>query len=497
MTIGYSIHIFFINFAVGFKHKFDSIRIIKTMKLRRLAAVALAGYATLPSMVYAQNMSKDIAGGSQMSIHSDQGKPWSLKDCLDYAMENNIQVKKTKVSAEQGEVNLQQQKAQLLPSLSFSTNHSMGYRPFQQSTAIVQNGQVTSTSNKTTYQGSYSVSANWTVWNGGINRMNIEAQELKNDIANLSIEQTELSLKEQITQLYISALYATDAWKVANQLCETAKKQYERAQQMQLQGQMSKADVAQLEAQYQSAEYDKVNCMTTIQNTRRQLKSLLQLDMNSDFWVQDELPSDEAVTGLIPDKNTVYEKALASRPEIKTAEMNVESAQLQERIAKAGYLPTISMNAGVSDSHYTGSNQGTGEQMKRNLNSSLGLSVSVPIFDQRRNKSAVENAKLQHTTSQLDLADQKNTLSSTIQDYWLNANNNQQRYLAAKSTLKSQQESYNLLNEQFNEGLKNTVDLLQGRDALLNAQQNLLQSKYNTLLYIQLLKFYSGEEIKL
>jgi len=448
------------------------------MKLKRLATILLSGFTTLPLIAQTEGA-------------------WSLQDCLKYALENNIQVQKGAVTAEQGEVSLKQQKAQLLPTLSFSTNHSVGYRPFQESTIIVQNGQATNTSNKVTYQGSYNLSASWTVWNGGINRMNIESQELSNEITDLSNEQTELSLQEQIANLYVTILYTTEAKKVADQLAETAKVQWERAKEMMEQGQMAKAEVARLEAQYNSAKYDVVSSETQIANYKRQMKSLLQIDLNKSFDVAGTIPTHEQVVTLIPSAQQVYEYALATRPEIKSAEKNIDAANLQQRIAKAGYLPTVSMSAGMSDSHYSAAQTNAGKQMKTNLNGSVGVSVSVPIFDQRRNKSAVEKAKLQHTTSQLDLVDKKNSLSSTIEEYWLNANNNQQRYLAAKSTLESQEESYKLLNEQFKEGMKNTVDLLQGRDQLLNAEQNLLQSKYNTLLYIQLLKFYSGENITL
>lgn len=445
-----------------------------------------------------KNLISTLLLASVMAPHHAQAqKVWSLDDCLKYALENNIQVQKSQLTQEQGEVSLKQSKAQLLPSLNFSTNQSMGYRPFQENVNIVQNGQVTSTNNKLTYQGGYSLGAQWTIWNGGINRMNIKSQEIQNDIAALATEQQELSIQEQIANLYVTILYTTEAKKVANQISQTAKAQWERAKQMQENGQMAKAEVAQLEAQYNSAVFDVVSSETQIANYKRQLKALLQLDIETNFDVAGEIPTDEQVMAMIPALQSVYEHALATRPEIKSAEKSIDAALLQQRIAKAGYLPTLGMSATVSDSHYSASHEDTGEQMKRNLNGSVGVTVSIPIFDQRRNKSAVEQAKLQHTSSQLDLADRKSRLSSTVEEYWLNAHNNQQRYMAAKSTLQSQEQSYELLNEQFKEGLKNTVDLLQGRDALLNAEQNLLQTKYNTILYLQLLKFYSGEDIKL
>lgn len=420
---------------------------------------------------------------------------WTLKDCIDYALKNNIQIQKSIVNEQKGEVQLKQNKAQLLPSLSFSTSQSVGYRPFQETIAMVHDGQVTSTSKEVTYQGNYGLNASWTVWNGNVNRMNIKNQKLQNQIAATTTEQNALALQEQIANLFVSILYTTEAGKVAEKLAETAKAQWERGMQMQENGQLAKADVTALEAQYNSAKYDIVNSQTQVANYKRQLKALLELDMSTPFNVAGEEPGSDKVMAPIPSASHVYEQALNSRPEIKNALLSIEMAELQEKMAKAGYQPTISLNAGIGDSHYSASKDDVGGQMKTNLNGSAGLTLSMPIYDQRRTKSSIEQAKLQKTTSQLDLMDEKNKLSSTIEEYWLNAVSNQQRYVAAQSTLESQQQNYEQLDEQFKEGLKNIVEVLQGRDNLLNAEQALLQSKYNTILYIQLLKFYSGEEI--
>lgn len=422
---------------------------------------------------------------------------WTLQDCLDYAIQNNIQIQKSQVQEQQGEVSLKQYKAQLLPTLSFSTNQSMGYRPFQESTAMVHDGQVTTTNNKLTYQGSYGLNASWTVWNGNINRMNIRQQELQNQATELGTEQNRLQVQEQIANLYIAILYTTEAEKVAEILAETAKTQWERGKELLLNGQMAQADVTALEAQYNAAKFDIVNSQTQIANYKRQLKALLELDITTPFDVSGTAPTDEQVMAAIPSATSVYEQALLTRPEIRSAQLSVDQADMQERIARAGYQPTVMLAASLGDNHYSASPNGVGEQMKTNLNGSIGLTVSVPILDQRRTKSNIEQAKLQRTTALLDVMDRRNTLSSTIEEYWLNAHNNQARYIAARSTVQSQQESYDQLNEQFKEGLKNIVDVMQGRDNLINAQQNLLQSKYNTLLYIQLLKFYSGATINM
>ena len=422
-------------------------------------------------------------------------KEWTLRECLDYALQHNIQIQKSRVNQEEGLVALKQDQGALLPSLSFATNQSVGYRPFEETTAIVHNGQVTNTSNKVTYQGNYGLNASWTLWNGGINQKNIAAQKLQNQITELATQESELSIQEQIAQLYVQILYSVEAKKVNEQLAQTAKSQFERGQEMQRQGQMSKADVAQLEAQWKSAEYDIVSSETQILNYKRQLKALLELDLNEPFDIKGNEPADEQVLAPIPSAQSIYAEAVNTRPEIKSAELSIEAADMNIDIARRGYYPTIGLSASAGDSHYSASNDDVGHQMKTNLNLSGGVNVSVPIFDNRRNKTAVQRAKLEKLNSELDLQDRKNTLSSTIENYWLNANSNQQRFISARARVESQETSYELLDAQFKNGLKNIVDVLQGRDNLVSAKQDELQSKYLTLLNMQLLKFYGGEII--
>ena len=422
---------------------------------------------------------------------------WNLQQCIDYALTNNIQIQKNRISEQQGEVALWQDKGALFPSLSFSTSHTMGYRPFEEGTNIVQNGQVTTTKNKVTYQGSYGLNARWTVWNGGVNQKNIEKQKVQNEITRLNTEQSELTIQEQIAQLYVQIMYTKEAVQVNEKLQKTAQSQYERGVEMMNQGQMAKADVVQLEAQLSSARYDVTSSQTQLLNYKRQLKALLELDLNTEFDVSGQIPTDEQVLALIPSAQEAYAKALESRPEIKSAQLAIDAANMQMDIAKRGYYPSISVSASLGDSHYSASRNDVGKQMKDNLNLSAGVTVSVPIFDNRSNRSSVKSARLEQANSKLDLQDKKNSLSSTIEQYWINANSNQQNFLAARDRVKSQEASYELLNEQFQNGLKNTVEVLQGRDNVISAEQDLLQSKYTTLLNVQLLKFYTGEQIAL
>lgn len=422
---------------------------------------------------------------------------WTLKQCLDHAAEHNIQVQKSRISEQEAQQSVLQAKAALFPSLSASMSQSVGYRPFQEATVMVQNGMATSTNNKLTENGSYGLNANWTIWDGGINRKTIEAQQVQARITETTTAQNLSTIQEQIAQLYVQVLYTIEAERVNRSLAETARQQLQRGQERYNIGDLSKADVAQLQSQLAQAEYDVVNSQTQIATYKRQLKELLQLDINEAFDIAEAELDDATAMNPIPDKAEVYESALRTRPEIQAAQLQADAANLQLDIARRGYYPTLGINAGVGDSHYSASNDSYGTQLKRNLNASVGLSVSVPIFDNRRNKTSVEKAKLQQTTAALNIQDKQIALGSTIENLWLQATSAQQRFMAADTAVKSQQTNYELINEQFRSGLKNIVDLLQARDALLQAQQNKLQSKYTTILNIQLLNFYEGGVISM
>lgn len=423
---------------------------------------------------------------------------WTLRECIDYALEHNITINKNRVAQEAGESNLAQYKSQLWPSLTFSTMQNVTYRPLQDDITVrTVDGQVTTSSNKVTGNSNYNLAMNWTVWNGGVNYLNVRNQRITNKIAEQTTETSEKTIQEQITQFYVQILFSKEAEAVNERLAETARRQWERGQEMMNQGQMSRADVVQLEAQKATAEYNIVAARTQTANYRRQLKRLLQLDLNEEFDVESPVPADDAAMADIPSAQEVYAEALATRPEIRGAELGVEQAELAYNIARRGFYPTISVSANVGDSHNTANDNSVGDQLRTNLAGSAGVNISVPLWDQRKTKTAKEKARQQMTTARLDLSDKRQTLSSSIEQFWLNATSNQQRFVSAQAKLKSQEESYRLVDEQFHNGLKNVVDVLEARDNMLSAEQTKLESKYNTILNSALLRFYMGEDIDL
>ena len=431
------------------------------------------------------------------NIRAGNEETWNLERCIQYAVENNIQIQKSNVSEQQQEVSLKEAQAALFPSLSFGMNQSLNYRPLQDSpNSIVANGMANTSTKKLTENGNYSLNASWTVWDGKSNTNTIKIQKLNKKMAELDTEISKNSITEQITQLYIQILYSTEAKKVNESILETAKKQVERGKEMMQNGLLSETELKQLEAQWSSAQYDVVNAQTQIDDYILQLKQLLELDPSTDFRIADLEISDEQALQLVPSSSEVYSQALLLHPEIQSKQTAIEAAKLSVDVAKAGYQPSLSLNASISDSHYSTGAQ-VASQLKENLNGTIGLTLSVPIFDNRRNKSAVERAKLDQVTKSLELTEEQKNLYNTIESYNLQARNNQEKFKASITKTESMESSYRLLNEQFENGLKNVVELLTGKDDLLQAQQEKLQSKYTTLLNIQLLKFYQGNSMTL
>lgn len=421
---------------------------------------------------------------------------WNLRQCIDYALENNISLQQSKIQQKQSEVDLLSSKAQLFPSLSFSSSQNMSNSPWVESFSYTD-GTGTMKSSSTTYNGSYGLNANWTVWNGGRRKMNIEASEISVEQAGLQAEQSANSIQEQILQYYVQILYAKEAVKVNEQVLETAIAQRNRAKERVEVGDLSKADLAQFEAQVAQNEYSVTSSKTAVERYKMQLKQLLELTGSTDFDIATLEVEDARALEALPVLASVYESALDNRPEIKNSQLNIDAANLNIDIAKAGKLPTLSMNASVGTSSNSANAAAWGKQLKNNWNNMVGLSISVPILSQRQNKSAVEKAKYQYQVSQLNLQDQQKNLYNTIEGYWLDATNAQAEFKSACASLESSQVSYDLLNEQFNVGLKNIAELLDGKNNVLQAAQNKLQSKYTAIMDQQLLKFYAGEPINL
>ena len=432
-----------------------------------------------------------------MKAEDDMPKQWTLRNCIDYALEHNITIRRNRINVESTQEDVKTAKADFLPSLSGNISQRIVNRPNSASGTIISGDNITTSESKTSYNGSYGIDANWTVYNGSKRVNTLKQQQLNSRIAELTVDESENSIEENITQLYVQILYSAEAVKVNESTLEVSRKEFERGQELFNAGSIASSDLAQLEAQVSNDNYQLVTSQTTLQNYKLQLKQLLELD--GDFEMDLFLPplDDSSVLIPLPTKDDVYQTALNLRPEIESSKLNIEASDMNIKISRAGYIPSLSLSAGIGTTNANGNDFSFSERVKQNWNNSIGLTLSIPIFDKRQTKSAVNKAKLQRQTSELDLMDNQKTLYKTIESLWLSANSAQQQYVAATQKLKSTQASYALVSEQFNLGMKNTVELLTEKNNLLSAQQETLQAKYTAILNAGLLRFYQGEQIDL
>lgn len=439
-----------------------------------------------------------LAGLFLLSMSTEcMARQWSLKDCIDYALANNIQLQKAKLQEYSALEDVKQSQSALLPSLSLSTSQNVSYNPWpEQGSAMIAGNKVQASVDKVYYNGSYSLSGNWTVWDGNKKQNTVKLNKLTAQQAQLDSATTANNILEQIAQLYVQILYSNEAISVTKENLKTSQTNEERCKTMVSVGKMSKADLAQLTAQRAQDEYSIVEAESNLRNYKRQLKQLLQIADNEEFDVTIPSTTDEMALKEVPALNDVYTASLEQRPEIKNAKLGIESSDLSVKIAKAGKMPSIGLNAGLSTNTSSMSNNAWGTQLKNNLTFGGGVTISIPLFDNRQTKTAVNKAMIQKQSYLLDLQDKQTTLYSTVENYWLQAVTNQNKFKAAQVSTESAQASYELLSEQFKQGLKNIVELMTGKNNLLQAQQNELQSKYLAILNLNMLEFYKTGEIK-
>lgn len=410
---------------------------------------------------------------------------WTFSQCLDYAYQKNISLQQKILADQEADASLEQSKAQWQPTLGFST--TQGFVNY----ASPSEGQTANV-----YSGSYGLNASWTVYNGGIRRNQIKYDEMQKRISALGIDDYRYTLQTEILTKYLNILYAREAITIAEKNVEVSKYQMERAEALMNSGKLSRVDYSQIESQYHTDRYSLTEAETNLSSAKMALKSLLELNIATDFDVADIAFDNAEIAAELPRKTAVFDTACSWMPSLQRYRLASEAEQYSIDIARGGYYPTVTLNAGVGTSNTSG-NGNVGTQLKERLNEQVSVTVSVPIFDQKKNKTAVTKAKIAQLNADLDYQNAVTSLSQTIEGIYIDAENAQARYQSCTEKLKSASLTDELVNEQFRLGLVNTLDLLNAHSSLLTAQQELLQAKYLTILNKRLLNFYQTQQISL
>lgn len=419
--------------------------------------------------------------GWQLAAAQDSLKVWTLGECLDYALENNIQLRQSRNDYLSGVEDTKEAKAALFPSLAASA--TQGFTNYPSSNAADRNS----------YTGTYGLNAGMTLYEGGKLRTAVKRQQVQNRIDALAVEESANDIRIAIVQAYMQCLYADEAVTVNRSTAEASKARRDRAEAMWQAGSISKVDFAQLESQYVSDEYQVVVARTSLDNYKLQLKQLLELDITEEMNLAAPAIQESEVLSALPAKAEIYATALDAMPEIKRGELGVESAELGIKQARAGFFPSVSLSAGIGTGHMSGGGFESGSQVWNRFNENIGLSVSIPIFSNRKNRTAVNKARIAVSNSYLERQNLEKQLLREVESAYLDAVSAQSQYTAAREKQRYAQQSYDLTDEQFRVGMKNTVELITAQNELTAARQELLQAKYMALLGIELLDIYQGK----
>ena len=402
-----------------------------------------------------------------------QEKPavWDLKSCINYARAHNIQIRQSRIAWEESLENTKQAKADRLPSLSFTTAHNYVNRPRPEA------------GDKNSYSGSYNLNSSVSLFEGGKIRKNVQQMDLQNEVQGLTIKESENNIELAITQAFVQVLYADEAVKINEGTVEVSKAQRDRGKALLEAGALSKADLAQLEAQYATDKYQLVVARTTLANAQLELKQLLELGVNDQMELAIPQLTDESVLVVLPSKESVYLTSLGIMPEVKYNQLNIRVANLEKEKAWAGYLPDVTLSAGLGTSHASGIGTGFGTQTKHNWSENIGLTLNLA-------KLNIENAQLNYENVQKELL-------KSVETVYQDAVSAQNRFRSARENLTATELSFELTQEQFFLKAKNTVELMTEKNNLLAARLELIQAKYMAILNQQLLNFYQGIEISI
>ena len=421
-----------------------------------------------------------LLSGLRNATAQEASKTWTLQECLDYAYQNNIQVRQSRNNQLSGIEDTKQAKAALFPSLVASTTQSYTNYP---SSEVTDNNS---------YTGTYGITAGMTIFEGGKLRTEVKRQKVQNQMDALSVEESVNDIRIAIVQAYMQCLYAADAVRINRSTAEASKAQRDRAEEMLRAGSISRVDFAQLQSQYSSDEYQVVVASSTLDNYKLQLKQLLELDIMEELNPAVPGVKEENVLKALPSKDEVYATALKVMPQIRRGELGVEAAKLEEKSARAGFYPSISLSASIGTGHMSNNDFESGSQIWNRFNENIGLTLSIPIFSNRKNRTAVNKAKIAVDNSYLEWTSLQKELLRDVESAYLDATSAQAQYLSAREKEKYARESYELTSEQFRVGVKNTVELITAQNEYSAAQQQVLQAKYLTLLSIELLNIYQG-----
>lgn len=413
---------------------------------------------------------------------------WNLEQCISYSQKNNIQINTLRLTEKSTEQDLLLSKAAKFPSLSGSASQS--YTNAKNADLVVGGFQT-----QATFAGNYSLGSSVTLYNGGYLNNDVKQKKLLIETAKYNAAAAENDITLQITQAYLTILLTKENSVYLNEIAETAKAQLKLGELQYNAGSIAKKDMVQLKAQLATDNYNLINSQNTERQNTLTLKQLLQLPSGYNLTIQ----KPDTLAPVLPVINLeeAQKAAIEQRPEVKSSELATETAKLDLLKSKAGYQPTLSASGTLASGYSDNQNIAYATQLDNNFYQRLGLSLSIPIFNNRIARTNVEKSKIAVDQSDLNLTNTKTILAQQVEQAYINVLNAQSQYTAAKEQMDANKENYRIANEQLRLGGISTVDYLLQKNLYVQAFQNFIQAKFNAVISLKIYDFYKGEPIKL
>lgn len=418
-----------------------------------------------------------------------QDGPWTLSQCIDYALDHNVKVKQTELTAAQREIDLNTAEARRLPSLSGSASQNFSFGRGLTADNTYANTNTTSTG--------FSLGSDVPLFQGFQIKNNIALSKLNLAAATVDLEKARDDIRVAVAQAYVQILYDKEILDVARRQVDIDSLQVDRLEEMARLGRASGAQVAAQKATLSQSRSTAVQAEGKLSLALLDLTQLLELPSPEGFDVV--VPSDEALLpGLLPKPEDIYAEAVAVKPAIEAEKIRLDYAKTNIDLKKGAFLPSLSLSGGVGSNYYTSSGMGSAsffDQMKHNFSQYLGLSLSVPIFSRFSNRNNLRSAELSYRNQELQLENVKKSLYKEIQQAYYNAIASQEKFRSSEEAERSAEEAFRLTSAKYEIGQTGITEFNEAKARYLEAASNCARARYEQLYQTRLLDFYRGRAL--
>jgi outer membrane protein len=430
-----------------------------------------------------------------ISIGGKAQERWSLRRCIDYAIEHNINIRRTANAVEQSAVEANSAKWARLPNLNGSAGQSWNWGRTQTAIKNEETGDYSTVYVNTSSQGSnLNLSTSIPLFTGLQipNQYALAKLNLKAATADLAKAQEDIAIN--VASAYLQVLFNQELQQVAESQVELSLQQQARITRLADMGKASMAEVAEAKARVAQDQMTAVQARNNYELALLDLSQLIELESPEGFLL--ESPDVSFALQQLTPPDEIYQTALVNKPAIQAAEYRLEGSKHSIRIAQSAYYPQLNLNGSLGTNYYSTINRTFRQQMGDNFSKYVGLSLSVPIFNRFSTRNRVRSARLQRDNYELQLTETKKTLYKEIQQAWYNAVAAESKYSSSHTAAEAGAESFRLMSEKYENGKANAVEYNEAKQNLMRAQSDELQAKYEYLFRSKILDFYKGESIE-